>query len=153
MRDLMNRLSFVSAMAPAAARTTSTNGSSIDSTSVNGGNDSLCFEVQAGTITDGTHTFKLQDQIDGSTWVDVAAPYLQTPSGQVNAFTSSTTSGTIIKFGYLGNPNIVANSTQSGAPTNKCLVRLVCTVTGSPSTGGLYSAVAVLGDSFNQPAA
>jgi hypothetical protein len=154
MRDLMNLVSFQSALAPGAARTTSVNGTSIDVTSLNAGNDGLCFEVTAGTITDGTHTFKLQDSLDGgTTWVDVPAPYLQTPSGQVNAFTSGTTSGTTIKFGYLGNAN-VGNIANSASPTGgKILVRLVDTVTGSPSTGGYYSAVAVLGLNYQMAAA
>lgn len=155
MQDLMNILSAQAALVPGALRTATVNGPAIDVTSLNGGNNGLLFVVEAGAITDGTHTFKLQDQIDGSTWNDVAAPYVQTPSGQNNAFTSATTSGTTIKFGYLGNPNVGnnANSTQSGSPANKILVRLVDTVTGSPVTGGYYSAVAILGFPFNAPAA
>lgn len=155
MKDLMNTISGVSALAPAAARTTTTNGAWIDPTALNGGNDGICFLVHAGTITDGTHTFKLQDSIDGGTTpVDVPATYLQTPSGQTNAFTSSTTSGTILKFGYLGNANVgtIANSATPTA-NGKVLVRVVCTVTGSPSTGGIYSAVAVEGYPINEPAA
>lgn len=154
MRDLMNLVSFQSALAPGAAHTTSANGASIDVTSLNAGNDGLCFEVTAGTITDGTHTFKLQDSVDGgTTWVDVAAPYLQTPSGQTNAFTSSTTSGSTIKFGYLGNAN-VGNIANSASPTGgKILARLVCTVTGSPATGGYYTGVAVLGHAYDLAAA
>ena len=85
--------------------------------------------------------------------MDVAAPYLQTPSGQINAFTSATTSGTTIKFGYLGNAN-VGNIANSASPTGgKILVRLVDTVTGSPATGGYYSAVAVLGHAYEMATA
>lgn len=152
MRDLMNILSFVSALNPAAARTASANGPSIDVTALNAGNDGLVFEVSAGTITDGTHAFKLQDNVDGAGWNDVAAPYVQTPSGQTNSFTSGTTAGTTIKFGYLGNPNI-GNIANSASPTGgKVLVRLVATVT-SATTGGIYSAVAVLGHPFALAAA
>lgn len=154
MRDLMNLLSFVSVLNPGAQIKTSTSSNGIDVTALNAGNDGLTIVVQAGAITDGTHTFKLQDSIDGgTTWVDVAAPYLQTPAGQSNAFTSTTTAGTAIKFGYLGNPNIgtIANS---ATPTGgKILVRLVDTVTGSPVTGGYYTAVAVLGHAFALAAA
>lgn len=157
MRDLMNYLSGVSVIAPGAQIKTTTNSAAIDVSSPNSGNDGLMVLVQAGTITDGTHTFKLQDSIDGgTTWNDVAAPYLQTPAGQTNAFTSATTSGTTLKFGYLGNPNVgnLANSTLLGsAPANKVQVRLVDTVTGSPVTGGYYTAVAILGYPFNLPAA
>jgi hypothetical protein len=156
MRDLMNTISGVSAMAPAAARTTSTNGPWIDPSALNGGNDGICFMVLAGTITDGTHTFKLQDTVDGGTTpVDVASPYIQTPSGQSsNAFTSSTASGAILKFGYLGNAAGIKTIGDSLSPvaSGKVLVRLVCTVTGSPGTGGIYSAVAVEGYPFSMPA-
>lgn len=155
MRDLMNVLSFVNAMSPAAARTTSTNGPWIDVTALNAGNEGLCFEVTAGAITDGTHTFKLQDSIDGGTTpVDVAAPYLQTPSGQANAFTSATTAGTTIKFGYLGNTGVkTIGDSVTPVASGKVLVRLVCTVTGSPVTGGIYSGVAALGLAYNAPSA
>lgn len=132
--DLYNRITGASAIAPGAARTTSTNGTAIDMTTYNG--NALTFLALAGTITDGTHTFKLQDSPDNSTWTDVAAPFIQ--QGSVVAFTSSTTSGTVLKFGYLGLTRYV---------------RLVCTVTGSPSTGGVYSAVAVEGHEASLPAA
>ncbi|MGH2478511.1 MAG: hypothetical protein ACRDHW_02500, partial [Ktedonobacteraceae bacterium] len=135
------------------ARNASVNGPSIDVTALNAGNDGLCVEVTAGTITDGTHAFKLQDSIDGgTTWVDVAAPYLQTPTGQTSSFTSGTTAGSTIKLGYLGNAN-VGTIANSASPTGgKILVRLVATVTGA-TTGGIYSAVAALGHSFSMAAA
>ncbi|OLE51926.1 MAG: hypothetical protein AUG51_20575 [Acidobacteria bacterium 13_1_20CM_3_53_8] len=132
MLDLMNRVSFLPALAPQAARTASANGITVDTLGYNG----VCFEVQAGVITDGTHVFKLQDSPDNSVWTDVAATYVQTPSGQTNQFTSSTTAGTIVKFGYLG----VAR-----------YVRLVSTVSGQTS-GGFYASVAALGLPINIPA-
>lgn len=155
MQDLMNVLSVVDALTPGANITATADGASIDVTALNGGNNGVMFAVVCGTITDGTHTLSLQDQVDGSTWNAVAAPYLQTPSGQVNVVNSSTTSGTCLKFGYLGNPAVatLAPSSLSGAPAHKVLVRLVDTVTGSPVTGGYISAVAILGYPFNEPAA
>lgn len=127
--DVYNRATVVGALNPAAARTTSTNGTSVSLVANNLGANGVMFAVIAGTITDGTHTFKIQDAVDSSgspgSWNDVAAPLAQIPS--VAAFTSSTTAGTCLKFGYLG---------------IQPWVRLVCTVTGSPSTGGIYAAVA-----------
>src|SRR5579863_9264892 len=156
MRDLMNTISGVHALGDGALITATTNGDWIDVTALNGGNDGLCFVVDVGAVTDGTHTFSLQDSIDGGTTpVAVAAPYLQTPSGQVNAVTSATAAKTILKFGYLGNPNVgsLANSTLAGAaPTHKVLVRIIDTVTGSPSTGGYFSAIAVEGYPYAMPA-
>jgi hypothetical protein len=155
MRDLMNTISAIHAFGDGAAITATTNGASIDVTALNDGNDGLCFIVDVGTVTDGSHVFKLQDQIDGSTWNDVAATYVQTPIGQSNTVTSSTAAGTILKFGYLGNPNVgtYANSTLLGAaPAHKVLVRLVDTVTGA-TTGGYFTGVAVLGMPNTMPAA
>ena len=155
MRDLMNHISGVHALGNGAKITATTAGSSIDATALNSGNDGICFVVDIGTITDGTHTFTLEDSIDGSTWNTVAAPYLQTPSGQSNAVTSSTAAGTVLKFGYLGNANVgtLANSTLLGAaPSNKVLVRIKTTVSGA-TTGGNYTAIAVLGYPFNLVAA
>jgi hypothetical protein len=143
MFDSYNRLTGTGAINPAAARTTSTNGTAIDLNATNDGNNTAAFFVIAGTITDGTHAFKLQDSTDGgSTWNDVASPYIQ---GSGQQFTSATTAGTVIKLGYLGNP--------SPSATNSTKVRLVCTVTGSPATGGIYAAVCVLGGGALLPAA
>lgn len=157
MQDLMNHLSGVHALGNGAKITATTAGSAIDVTALNSGNNGVMFVVDIGTITDGTHTFTLEDSVDGgTTWVTVVAPYLQTPSSQTNAATSSTTAGTILKFGYLGNANVgtLANSTLLGsAPSQKIQVRIKSTVTGSPATGGNYTAVAILGYPFNLPAA
>lgn len=133
--DVYNSISGISALAPGAARTTSANGATIDRTSLNGGNNGVAFLVHAGTITDGTHTFSLQDSPDSTTWTAVASPYVQTPA--TTAFTSSTTSGTVLKFGYMGVQQYV---------------RLISTVTGSPATGGYYSAIAAEWFAGNEPA-
>lgn len=130
--DLYNRVTGVSALAP-AAHTASANGTAIDMTTYNA--NGLTFLVQAGVITDGTHTFKLQDSPDNSAWTDVAAPFIQ--QGSTVAFTNATTSGTVLKFGYLGLTRYV---------------RLVSTVAGA-TTGGIYGAVAVEGLEASLPAA
>lgn len=155
MRDLMNLISFLPVINPGAQIKLTTNSAGIDVTALNAGNDGLVFEVTAGVITDGTHTFSLQDSLDGgTTWNNVAAPYLQTPPAQAsNAFIAATAAGTVLKFGYLGNPN-VGNIANSASPTGgKILVRLVDTVTGAPATGGYYTAIAVLGHSFQMATA
>lgn len=132
--DVYNRITGAPALVPTAARTTSANGTAVDMTAYNA--NGLTFLVLAGTITDGTHTFSLQDSPDNSTWTNVASPFIQ--QGATVAFTSSTTSGAVLKFGYLG--------------LNR-YVRLVCTVTGSPATGGFYSAIAVEGLEASLPSA
>ncbi len=155
MHDLMNTLSFVSALTPGIQIKASVAGNDIDPTALNDGNDGIVFVVTAGAITYGTHTFSLQDSLDGGvTWNTVVAPYFQTPVNQNNAFTSVTPVGTTIKMGYLGNPNVGNLGNSASALTGgKWQVRLYDTVTGAPVTGGYYSAVAVLGYPFSAPSA
>ncbi len=154
MKDIMNWLSFKHALGDGAQIAATVHGDSIDATALNGGNDAICFVVDVGTITDGTHTLTLEDSIDGgTTWVTVASPYLQVPTGQSNVVNSSTTAKTVKKFGYLGNANVgtLANSVSPTA-NGKVLVRITDTVSGA-STGGYITAVAVLGYPQNLPAA
>lgn len=159
MKDLMNYLSFKHCFGNGALQTTTQTGDSIDATALNGGNNGLCFVVDVGTVTDGTHTLTLEDSIDGgSNWSTVAAPYLQVPSGQSNVVTSATAAKTIKKFGYLGNANIKSISESAGLPVtnpngNKVLVRIKNTVSGSPSTGGYLTGFVALGYPSNEPAA
>lgn len=137
MIDSYNRVSVVSAFKPQAARTASANGDTVD-LSLNNGSNSVVFSIVAGTITDGTHVFKLQDSSDGTAWTDVPALYVQ---GYGQSFTSATTAGTALKIGYLGNTN-----------GGYRYVRLATAVT-SATTGGFYSATAVLGHGSMLPAA
>lgn len=140
MLDIYNRLSAVQALAPAAKITgATTNGAAVDLTALNNGSNALLFVIEAGVITDGTFTFKLQDSPDNSTWTDVAAPYVQGPA--VASFTSATAVGATNKLGYLGN-----------AVGSQRYVRLVVLSTGA-TTGGYITAIAILGLSQSLPSA
>lgn len=139
MLDIYNRLSAVQALAPAAKiAAATTNGAAVDLMSVNNGSNALLFAIEAGVITDGTFTFKLQDSPDNSTWTDVPAAYVQTASP---SWTSATAIGATAKIGYLGN--------TGGA--NR-YVRLVVLGSGY-TTGGFITAIAILGLSQTLPAA
>lgn len=129
MIDAYNRVSVFTALNPQAGRTASANGTGVDLLTNNGSN-SVVFAVTAGVITDGTHTFKLQDSPDNTTFTDVPALYVQNFGAN---FTSSTTTGACVKMGYLGNTN-----------GGYRYVRLVATV-ATATTGGFYSAIAILG--------
>ncbi len=139
MLDQFNKWSYSSALAPGAKlAAATTNGTAIDLTALNNGSNALVFVVQCGVITDGTWTFKLQDSPDNTNWTDVPSPYLQTQSA---SWTSSTTSGTTTKLGYLGN-----------AVGAQRYVRLVVLGSGY-TTGGYISAIAALGLPESLPAA
>ncbi|WP_330349577.1 hypothetical protein [Streptomyces sp. NBC_00582] len=124
MKDAYNNLLVKNSLTP-AARTASANGTTVDRAE-----DSSMFEdalvvIPVGTVTDGTHTFEVQDSDDGTSWAAVADTYLQ---GTEPAVTSSTDE-TVYELGYKG---------------LKRYLRVITTVTGSPSTGGLYAAQVVL---------
>lgn len=118
LTSIRARTSVVSAVAPAGNRTTSVNGSSVDTN----GYGHVTFVLHPAAITDGTFTPKLQDSPDASTWTDVDATY------QDGTF-AVLASNTLQRVAYIGAQRYV---------------RLVVTASGSPSTGGIYSACAVL---------
>ncbi|RMI39882.1 hypothetical protein EBO15_28355 [Actinomadura harenae] len=95
---------------------------------------SAMLVVHAGAITDGTHTFKIQVSDDGTTWADAPTTDLQGPAISVAAVTGNTA----YTQGYNGPARYL---------------RAVATVTGSPATGGLYSAGFVLSGPRRSPRA
>jgi hypothetical protein len=99
-------------------RTTSVNGSGVDLANY-GGN---MFSFVCGANTDGTHTPKLQDSADNSTFADVVA------ADQVGTL-SALSANTIQEVCYIG---------------SKRYVRAVITVTGSPATGANIAVLGIL---------
>lgn len=117
MRDLYHNLTNATTLAP-AARTASANGTGVDLA----GYEAALVVFEVGTITDGTHTPKIQESSDNSTFTDVAAGDLL---GTLAALASNTNQ----QVGYIG---------------AKQYIRAVSTVAGA-TTGGVYSAVVVKG--------
>jgi hypothetical protein len=106
MLDRQASLTMVQSVGPAAI-TASTNGTSVDLAIYDG----ATAYVLAGTKTDGTHTPKLQDSPDNSTWTDVAAANL------IGSFAAIATN-TNQKVGYTGaNRYLRGVTTVSGATT------------------------------------
>lgn len=125
--DLYNNLSAATTLAP-AVRTESANGTGVDLQ----GYEGALVIVQAGTVTDGTHTIEVQESIDNSTFTAVSDGDLQ---GTEPAITSSNDEA-VYEIGYRG---------------TKRYIRAVVTVTGSPSTGGVYGALVVRGNPRKYP--
>lgn len=123
-QDLVSRIAPVASLRP-AARTASANGSGVDLANFN----SCAVVIAAGTITDGTHTPKLQESDDNSSFSDVAAADLQ---GTFAAIATNTDQ----EVGYIG---------------LKRYVRAVSTVSGA-TTGGVYAIYVVKGHARNMPA-
>lgn len=127
-RDLTGRLAPAQTLAP-AARTASANGTGVDLQ----GFESATVLFSTGAITDGTHTPKLQESDDNSTFTDVAAADL---IGSFSAVTSASGGNAVQEVGYKG---------------TKRYIRVAVTVSGATS-GGVYGATIVRGHPRNLPA-
>lgn len=125
MRDLKSNIDLAQSLAP-QARTSSANGTGIDLQGYN----SAIVVFNPGTITDGTHTPKVQESDDNSTYTDVAAADL------LGSF-SDLASNTIQRVGYRG---------------YKRYIRAVITVAGA-TTGGVYGAEIIRGNASSVPLA
>ena len=135
VRDLAHSIKPVLAFAPAAKAATA-NGLDVDLS----GYEAAVFHLVVGTVTDGTHTPKLQEADDNGsgapgTYADVAA------ASQIGSFTALTTGAgnggsAVQEVGYIG---------------AKRWVRLVMTVSGA-TTGAVYGAEVVLGRARSEPA-
>jgi hypothetical protein len=125
MRDLKSNIGFDISLA-SAARTASANGNGSDLKGFEG----VVAVILPGTITDGTHTPKLQESDDNATFTDVAA------SDMLGSFVNIA-SNTAQKVGYIG---------------IKRYVRLVSTVAGA-TTGGVYTGIIVKGVAAGRPVA
>lgn len=118
--DLASSISAAITLAP-AARTSAANGATVDLAGYSG----ATAVVASGTITDGTlYTFELQESDNGSDWTAVADSDL---IGTEPAFGSTADDNVVKKVGYKGNKRYLRLSLAS--------------VTGSPSTGGVFAAV------------
>ena len=125
MRDQLSYESYAVAINDVAHAATF-NGNSIDVNALNNGNNALTFVFFAGIITDGTHVFTLYDSPDNVTFTAVAAN--ETLTHGTPTFNSATAVGAIASIAYLGQQRYV---------------RATSTI-ASPTTGGVYGALAVL---------
>ncbi|MFD7093392.1 hypothetical protein [Streptomyces xanthophaeus] len=127
MRDIYNGVLVKASLKP-ALRTATANGTAVDR--VDGANLSMYQDamvvINSGTVTDGTHTITIEDSDDNSTYATVAAAYLE---GDTPPALITTNDETVYETRYTG---------------GKRYLRVVTTVSGSPSTGGLYTAEVVL---------
>ncbi len=127
MRDLNKAISVATTIDPAAARTATTTGSTVDLS----GYRSAAVVLHCGVFTDGEFTPTVEESDDDSSWSTVAAGDL---SGAFTAVTAST-DVSIQEVGYLG---------------SKRYLRLLMTES-SASTGALFSAVVIRGNPVTAP--
>ena len=119
--DLVNSLDPAVTLAP-AAKTASANGTGVDLANY----DAAMVHIQAGTWTEGSHTFEVQDSDDNVTFAAVADAYLD---GAEPVVSSGGTASQIYKIGYKG---------------IRRYLRVITTVTGT-TTGAVYGASVLRG--------
>lgn len=124
-RDFHNEVSVANSLAVVGNRNASANGSGVDLA----GYRTAAVVFSVGAITDGTHTPKLQESDDNSSFSDVAAA---DQSGTLAALTASTNQ----EVSYIG---------------SKRYIRAVMTVAGA-TTGGMYAALVLRGNPVTAPA-
>jgi hypothetical protein len=125
MKDLYHNLLAALSMYPQAL-TSATNG---DATVDLAGFEGALIVIAAGTITDGTlYTWELKESDDNSTFTAVAAADLV---GTESTFTAASEDNVVKSFSYIGSKRYVRVDLK--------------TISGSPVTGGVFSAVVVKG--------
>ena len=108
-RDLKSNIDLQHSLAPLGA-TGSRTGTGVDVL----GYDGVVAAVHFGAYTDGTHTAKLQDSADNSTFADVAS------SNLIGAFTGISATGssnTTQRVGYIGGARYVRVFITASAST------------------------------------
>lgn len=125
LRDLKNNVDAINSISPAAIIAT-VNGAGIDLRDF--GSAMMVFDP--GTITDGTHTPKMQESDDNSVWNDVG---VLDQEGTLAVLASNV----IQRVGYKG---------------TKRYIRAVSTVSGA-TTGGVYGATVIRGNPHQTPVA
>jgi hypothetical protein len=127
-RDLKSNINFGQSLPPKAL-TASANGTGVDLQ----GFDGACCEVSFGTWTDGTHTPKLQESVDNSTFTDVAA------GDQIGTFAAVSGAGgsnTVQRVGYIGSQHYIRTvMTVAGATTGALSASTI--IRGYPAQGNL----------------
>ena len=121
MRDLYNKIALAISLA-VLARTASANGTGVDLQ----GHEGAVVEIITGTITDGTHTFEVQESDDNAAFTAVADADLLGAEPVITGVDDNV----VRKIGYRG---------------TKRYLRVIVTVTGAPATGGVYGANVIKG--------
>lgn len=119
-RDLKSNIDVQHSLAPAVSSTSRT-GTGVDVRE----HDGIVAVVHYGAYTDGTHTAKLQDSSDNTTFADVATSNLQ---GAFTAVSSTASNNTTQRVGYIGGSRyvrafITATGTTTGAASGATVVR------------------------------
>jgi len=121
-------------LAPVARATDEAfNGTAVDRSEFKNYARTVGVVVTTGAVTDGTHVITLETSENNSDWAAADASYIQ---GSLPTLTS-TSDNVVLEFGYTGPGRYL---------------RVVSTASGTTS-GGIYSALILLGDVRREPVA
>lgn len=134
MRTLYSNTLVRRALAQAARTNGTANGITVDLGVFANDFRTAMFVITTGTITDGSHAITVEDSPDGTNWTAVEAARVQGSAPTIVAADDDT----VFALGY------IVGTAQ--------YVRLVATTSGA-TTGGVFSAVAILGEGSNNPVA
>lgn len=125
------------AISPATSLVKGAQTASDDGTTVSlQGYNAVAWFIEVGTITDGTHTPKIQESDDGSTWTDAPMSAVVYEDDTLSAL-PALESDTNMRVGYNGiKPYVRCSTVVAGA-----------------TTGGVYGVTAVRGKPNRTPAA
>ncbi|WP_309095267.1 hypothetical protein [Streptomyces sp.] len=115
-----------------AARTATANGTTVDRAASGARYQDALVVIDTGVVTDGTHTFTVQESANGTSWSAVADADLQGTEPVV----TSANDDTVYELGYVGGARYL---------------RVAVTVAGA-TNGGIYSAAVVLSNARRGPA-
>lgn len=122
---LYNNVDAKLTLNPAARTDGTANGTGVDRHDSNQGYRTAMAVIHTGAITDGTHTFSLQDSADNSTFADVADGFLQGTEPAIG----SSDDNEVHVIGYTGSERYL---------------RVKCVTTGATS-GGIFGVTILLG--------
>ncbi|MEU3255971.1 hypothetical protein [Streptomyces sp. NPDC006997] len=114
-----------------AARTATADGTTVDRAASGARFQDALVVIDTGVVTDGTHTFTVQESDDGATWAAVADADLQGAEPEI----TSANDDAVYEIGYLGAARYL---------------RVAVTVAGA-ATGGIYAASVVLSNPRRSP--
>lgn len=141
MRDNVSKLGTVlSGLAALPVNKVAVTGQTIDLANYN----AATLYIPAGTWTDGTHTFTIQESDDASTWNNVD------PSDLVAWIAASASDKTPVRVGN-AQPSVISSAPTAvnqriGYVGGKRYVRSNVAIGGSPATGAAYDLFWILGE-------
>ena len=121
--DVYDNVKARVALAPAAARTNGTvNGTTVDRKEGRTFFRSAMFVINAGVVTDGTHTPNVQESSNGTAWTDVDAGDLQGAETAIGTANDER----VFEIGYTGNARYIRLQLVTAGATAGGLVDAVC---------------------------